>query len=67
MHNVSKVQPLFVWSNGETTPGTSFGGDSFIKMCTLISKYLDFDDMLSNFKCLRVLKLSGHSIIELPN
>ncbi|XP_065617753.1 putative disease resistance protein RGA4 isoform X1 [Quercus suber] len=67
MDNVSKVQPLFVRSDGETTPRTSFSGDGFIKMRTLISKNLDFDDMLSNFKCLRVLKLSGHSIIGLPN
>ena len=65
--NVSKVQPLFVRLDGETTLGTSFSGDGFIKMRTLISENLDFDDMLSNFKCLRVLKLSGHGIIELPN
>ena len=44
--NVSKVQPLFVWSNGKTTPGTSFSGDGFIKMRTLISESLDFDNML---------------------
>ena len=36
-------------------------------MRTLISESLDFDNMLSNFKCLHVLKLSGHSIIGLPN
>ena len=36
-------------------------------MRTLILENLDFDDMLSNFKCLRVLKLSGCSIIGLPN
>ncbi|XP_030937839.1 putative disease resistance protein RGA3 [Quercus lobata] len=65
--NVSKVQPLFVRLDGETTTGTSFGGDGFIKMRTLISENLDFDDMLSNFKCLRVLKLFGHNVIGLPN
>ena len=65
--NVSKVQPLFVRLDGETTLGTSFSGDGFIKMRTLISENLDFDDMLSNFKCLRVLKLFGHSVIGLPN
>ena len=62
---ISKVQPLFVRSIGETTPGTSFSGDSFIKLHTLISINLNFDDMLLNFKCLRVLKLSGYSIIGL--
>ncbi|KAK4566156.1 hypothetical protein RGQ29_002392 [Quercus rubra] len=65
--NVHIVQPLFVRSDGKTTPRTSFSGDSFIKMRTLISENLDFDDMLSNFKCLRVLKLSVHDIIRLPN
>ncbi|KAK9997671.1 hypothetical protein SO802_022357 [Lithocarpus litseifolius] len=65
--NVRKVQPLFVRSDGKTTPRTSFSGDSFIKMRTLLLENLDFDDMLSNFKCLRVLKLSGHNIIRLPN
>ncbi|KAL4631901.1 hypothetical protein ACB092_04G012100 [Castanea dentata] len=65
--NVSKVQPLFVRSDGKTTPRTSISGDSFIKMRTLMSENLDFDDMLSNFKCLRVLKLSKKSIIRLPN
>ena len=29
--NVSEVQPLFVQSDGETTPRTSFSGDSFKK------------------------------------
>ena len=38
--------------------------DNFIKMRTLILENLDFDDMLPNFKCLRVLKLFGHSIIR---
>uniref|UniRef100_A0A7N2MTX8 Rx N-terminal domain-containing protein n=1 Tax=Quercus lobata TaxID=97700 RepID=A0A7N2MTX8_QUELO len=65
--NVRKVQPLFVRSDGKTTSRTSFSGDNFIKMHTLISENLDFDDMLSNFKCLRVLKLFGHSITGLPN
>uniref|UniRef100_A0A7N2MSL1 BED-type domain-containing protein n=2 Tax=Quercus lobata TaxID=97700 RepID=A0A7N2MSL1_QUELO len=65
--NVSKVQPLFVQSDGKTTPRTLFSGDSFIKMRTLISENLDFDGMLSSFKCLRVLKLSGYSIIRFPN
>ena len=36
-------------------------------MRTLISENLDFDDMLLDFKCLRVLKLSGHNIKRLPN
>ncbi|KAK7850431.1 putative disease resistance protein rga4 [Quercus suber] len=42
-------------------------GVDFTKLRTLISQSINFDIMLSNFKCLRVLKLSGDSIKELPD
>ncbi|XP_023899170.1 putative disease resistance protein RGA3 isoform X1 [Quercus suber] len=58
MDDTSNVQRLFVPYDGRTTLGTSFNGDGFIKLRTLIVENFDFDDMLSNFKCLRVLKLS---------
>ena len=64
--NINNVRHLFVQSDGKTTPRSSFSGDGSIKLRTLISENLDFDDLLSNFKCLRVLKLSGHSIKGLP-
>ena len=65
--NVSCIHPLFVRYDGKTTLGTSFSGDGFIKLRTLISENFHFGIMLSNFKCLCVLKLSGHSIIGLLN
>ena len=67
LDNFSNVQHLFVQFDGHTTLGISFTGDCFTKLRTLFSKNIDFGDMLSNFKCLRVLKLRGHNIIELPN
>ena len=67
MDNVNNVQHLFVESNGKTTPGSSFRGDGFIKLCTLITKNFNFNDMVSKFKCLCVLKLSEDSIIWLPD
>ncbi|XP_065634931.1 putative disease resistance protein RGA3 [Quercus suber] len=69
MDNVNNVQHLFVRSDGKITQGTSFSGECFIKLRTLISKNFDFEDMLSNFKFLRVLKFSEDrdSMIELPD
>ena len=67
MDNVSSIQALFVRFDGKTAIGTSFSGDDFIKLRTLISENFNFGIMFSNFKCLRVLKLSGHGIIGLPN
>ncbi|KAK4551754.1 hypothetical protein RGQ29_032275 [Quercus rubra] len=60
--NVSSIQPLFVRVDSKTAPGTSFSGDGFIKVRTLISENFNFDIMLSNFRCLRVLKLSSHGL-----
>ncbi|XP_065621455.1 putative disease resistance protein RGA3 isoform X2 [Quercus suber] len=60
--NVISIQPLFVRFDSKTAPGTSFSGDGFIKVRTLISENFNFDIMLSNFRCLRVLKLSSHRL-----
>ncbi|KAK4566297.1 hypothetical protein RGQ29_002514 [Quercus rubra] len=67
--NVSRVQHFVARSDGETTPTPriSFTGDGFPKLRTLILENADFDDMLPNLKCLRVLKLSGDNIIKLPD
>ena len=62
--NVSSIQPLFVRFDSKTTLGTSFSGDGFKKVRTLISENFNFDIMLPIFRCLRVLKLSSH---ELPD
>ena len=62
VYNVSSIQPLFVRFDSKTAPGTSFSGDGFIKVQTLISENFNFDIMLSNFRCLRVLKLSSYGL-----
>ncbi|XP_075661639.1 putative disease resistance protein RGA4 [Castanea sativa] len=60
--NVSSIQPLFFRFDSKTTLRTSFSGDGFIKVRTLISGSFNSDIMLSNFRCLRVLKLSSHGL-----
>ncbi|XP_075661374.1 putative disease resistance protein RGA3 isoform X2 [Castanea sativa] len=65
--NISKVQPLFVRFDDQTTPEISFTEDGFTKLRTLVSENVGFGNMLSNFKCLRVLKLSDVSTSELPD
>ena len=67
MDNISHVRRLFVRSDGQRTPRISFTGDNFTKLRTLVSNNVDFSNTLSNFKLLRVLKLSGISIIVLPD
>ena len=65
--NVNHVQRLFVRFDDQTTPKISFTEDGFTKLRTLVSENAGFGNMLSNFKCLRVLKLSDVSISELPD
>ncbi|KAL4631809.1 hypothetical protein ACB092_04G004200 [Castanea dentata] len=67
MDDGSSIQHLFARLDGKTTLGSSFSGVDFTKLRTLISENFNFGIMLSNFKCLRVLKLFGYSIVELPN
>ena len=62
----SSIQHLFARLDGKTTLGSSFSGD-FTKLRTLILENFNFNIMLSNFKCLRILKLFGDSMVELPN
>ena len=59
----SSIQHLFARLDGKTTLGSSFSGD-FTKLRTLILENFNFNIMLSNFKCLRVLKLLGHDISD---
>jgi hypothetical protein len=53
----SHVRRLLFHYDVETTPSISFTGDGFTKLRTLVSNNVDFGNMLSNFRCLRVLKL----------
>ncbi|XP_065621426.1 putative disease resistance protein RGA3 isoform X2 [Quercus suber] len=57
----SSIQHLFARIDGKTT----LSGVDFTKLRTLISENFNFDIMLLNFKCLRVLKLFG--VMELPD
>ncbi|KAF3945568.1 hypothetical protein CMV_028071, partial [Castanea mollissima] len=65
MDDISHVQRLSIQSEGEIVPRISFSKVSVRRLRTLVSNADVFGNMLSNFKCLRVLKLSGFSIIEL--
>ncbi|XP_050255404.1 putative disease resistance protein RGA4 isoform X2 [Quercus robur] len=67
MDDVGNAQCLFIRFVGQTTQRISFIGDGFTKLRSLVSDYADFGSTLSNFKSLRVLKLYGGSIIELPD
>ena len=67
MDDISNVQCLFVQSDGKATLGTAVSGDGFIKLNTLMSKNVYIENTLSNFKFLRVLKLSGLSIMWLSD
>ncbi|KAK9997718.1 hypothetical protein SO802_022404 [Lithocarpus litseifolius] len=63
----SSIQHLFARLDGKTTLRSSFSGVDFTKLRTLILENFNLDIMLSNFKCLRVLKLFRDSIMELPD
>nr|XP_023923435.1 putative disease resistance protein RGA4 [Quercus suber] len=67
MDDVGNAQRLFIRFVGQTTQRISFIGDDFTKLRSLVSDYADFGNTLSNFKSLRVLKLYGDSIIEVPD
>ena len=67
MDDVGNAQFLFIRFVGQTTQRISFIGDGFTKLHSLVSDYADFGNTLSNFKSLRMLKLYGDSIIELPD
>ncbi|KAK4539214.1 hypothetical protein RGQ29_031940 [Quercus rubra] len=67
MDDVGNAQCLFIRFVGQTTQRISFIGDGFTNLRSLVSDYADFGSTLSNFKSLRVLKLYGDSIIELPD
>ncbi|XP_030936545.1 putative disease resistance protein RGA3 [Quercus lobata] len=56
---------LLVQYDWETKPRIPLSKDSVRRLGTLISENATFGNLLSNFKCLRVLKLSGNSITEI--
>uniref|UniRef100_A0A2N9IEA5 AAA+ ATPase domain-containing protein n=1 Tax=Fagus sylvatica TaxID=28930 RepID=A0A2N9IEA5_FAGSY len=67
MNDINHVRRLVVRSDGKAVPEIPILEDGFTKLHTLVSEDADFGNMLSNFKCLRVLKLFGNIITELPD
>uniref|UniRef100_A0A2N9FF07 BED-type domain-containing protein n=1 Tax=Fagus sylvatica TaxID=28930 RepID=A0A2N9FF07_FAGSY len=65
--DINHVRQLVVRSDGETIPKIPFPKDGFMKLRTFVLENTAFSDILSNFGCLRVLKLSGNNIIELSD
>ncbi|XP_030940106.1 putative disease resistance protein RGA1 [Quercus lobata] len=63
--DISHFRRLSIKFEGEMIPRISFSKDRVKRLRTLVSNTNVFGNMLSNFKCLRVLRLSGFSIIEL--
>uniref|UniRef100_A0A2N9IEN7 R13L1/DRL21-like LRR repeat region domain-containing protein n=1 Tax=Fagus sylvatica TaxID=28930 RepID=A0A2N9IEN7_FAGSY len=67
MNDINHVRRLAVRSNGKAIPEIPILEDGFTKLHTLVSEDADFGNMFSKFKCLRVLKLFGNIITELPD
>ena len=65
MDDISLVRRLSIQSEEEIVPRISFSKEHVRRLRTLVSNANLFGNMLSNFECLRVLRLSGSSIIEL--
>ncbi|XP_030940330.1 putative disease resistance protein RGA3 [Quercus lobata] len=63
--DISHVRRLSIQSEGEIVPRISFSKVHVRRLRTLVSNTDVFGNTLSNFKCLRVLRLSGFSIKEL--
>ena len=56
---INHVWRLFIQYDGKIVPVIQFSRDSVWRLRTLVSKNAMFGNLLSNFKFLRVLKLSG--------
>uniref|UniRef100_A0A7N2MTY1 Uncharacterized protein n=1 Tax=Quercus lobata TaxID=97700 RepID=A0A7N2MTY1_QUELO len=67
MDDINHVQRLVIQSNGEKVLKIPFPKDGFTKFRTFVSENADIGNILSYFRCLRVLKLFGKNIIELSD
>ncbi|KAK4566178.1 hypothetical protein RGQ29_002413 [Quercus rubra] len=65
--DISLVRHLVIQSNGKNIPRISNLKDDAWKVRTFISENATLGNIVFNFKCLRVLKLHGYSIKELPS
>ncbi|KAK9997535.1 hypothetical protein SO802_022221 [Lithocarpus litseifolius] len=64
-NNINHVRRLLIQYDGKKVPKILLSNDHVWRMRTLVSKNAMSGNILSNFKCLGVLKLSGHQIKEL--
>ncbi|KAM4113680.1 hypothetical protein ACJW30_04G014300 [Castanea mollissima] len=65
--DISRVRYLSIESNGKVVPRIPSSKDDVRRLRTFVSKYVMHHSTLLNFNCLRVLKLYGMYIKELPN
>ncbi|KAK9997542.1 hypothetical protein SO802_022228 [Lithocarpus litseifolius] len=66
-YDINHVRRLLIQIDGEIVPKIPLSNDHVQRMRTLVSKNTMFGNILSNFKYLRVLKLSGNQITELSD
>ncbi|KAK9997549.1 hypothetical protein SO802_022235 [Lithocarpus litseifolius] len=65
--NINHVRRLLIQYDGEIVPKIPLSNDDVRRMRTLVSENAMYGNILSDFKCLRVLKLSGNQITELSD
>ncbi|XP_030940184.1 putative disease resistance protein RGA3 [Quercus lobata] len=66
MGDIKLVRHLFIRSDGQKEPKFPVTKSIFGKLRTFVSENVAVGGVLSNFRCLRVLKLCGMRRIELP-
>ncbi|XP_023929483.1 putative disease resistance protein RGA3 [Quercus suber] len=65
--DISHIRYLFIESDGKIVPRIPSSKDDVRRLRTFVSKNVVLGNTLLNFNCLRVLKLNGNSIKELPS
>ena len=65
--DVSHVRCLFIQSDGLREPRIPFTTEFVMNLRTFVSENVAVGGILSNFKCLYTLRLSGYSIKEFPD
>ena len=65
--NINHVRHLLIQYDGEIVPKIPLSNDHVRRMRTLVSKNAMSGNILSDFKCLRVLKLFGNQITKLSD
>ncbi|KAM3749985.1 hypothetical protein ACB098_04G002700 [Castanea mollissima] len=66
-NDINHVRHLFIQFDGKVVPRIPFSKEGAKKLRTFISEDVALGIKLSNFKCLRVLKLYGYTKKELPS